>query len=57
MESVIRNFNENGFTILRGVLKPVTLKAVKQECEGLVAELASQQCAEGKLTDTYRTAR
>ncbi len=47
MESVIRNFNENGFAILRGILKPVTLKAVKQECEGLVAELASQRWAEG----------
>lgn len=53
MESVIGSFNENGFAILRGVLEPITLEAVKHECEVLVAELASRRYAEGKLTDTY----
>ena len=53
MESVIRNFNENGFAILRGVLEPVTLETVKQECEALVAELAVRRHTEGKLTNTY----
>ncbi|MCY3723376.1 MAG: hypothetical protein OXG97_14230 [Candidatus Poribacteria bacterium] len=53
MEAVIRNFNENGFAILRGVLEPVTLEAVKHECEVLVAELATRRYAEGKLTDTH----
>lgn len=53
MESVIGSFNENGFAILRGVLEPITLEAVKHECEVLVAELASRRYADGKLTDTY----
>lgn len=53
MESVIKEFNENGFAILRGILEPATLDSVKQECEVLVAELASQRYAEGKLADTY----
>ena len=53
MESVIKNFNENGFAILRGVLEPVTLETVKHECEVLVTELALRRYAEGKLADTY----
>lgn len=53
MEAVISNFNENGFAILRGILEQETLDAVKYECKALVAELALQRCAEGKLTDTY----
>ena len=53
MEAVISNFNENGFAILRGILEQETLDAVKYECKVLVAELALQRCAEGKLTDTY----
>ena len=53
MESVIRNFNENGFAILRRVLEPGTREAVKHECEVLVAELAVHRYAAGKLTDTY----
>ena len=53
MEAVIRNFNENGFAILPGILEQTTLKTVKRECEALVAELVLQRCAEGKLTNTY----
>ena len=53
MEAVIRNFNENGFAILHGILEQETLEAVKHECEALVAELALQRSAEGKLTNTY----
>lgn len=53
MESVIRDFNENGFAILHGILEQETLEAVKHECRVLVAELALQRCATGKLTDTY----
>ena len=56
MESVIRNFNENGFAILRGVMKPVTLETVRHECEVLVTELAARRYAEGKLTDIYPNA-
>ena len=31
MESVITDFNENGFSILHGVLESETLEAVKRE--------------------------
>ena len=54
MEAVIRNFNENGFAILQGILEQETLDAVKYECEALVAELS--RCSgvlKEKLTDTY----
>ena len=53
MEAVIGQFKENGFAILHDVLKPVTLEAVKHECEALVAELATRRYAAGKLTDTH----
>lgn len=53
MDSVIRDFNENGFSILSGILEPVVLEAVKRECEALVAELAVQRHAAGKLPYTY----
>ena len=53
MESVITDFNENGFSILQGVLEPETLAAAKSECEVLVEALALQRHAERKLTDTY----
>lgn len=53
MEAVIRNFNENGFAILPGILEQTTLEAVKCECEALVAELALRRCAEGKLPNIY----
>ena len=56
MESVITDFNENGFSILQGILESETLEAVKHECEALVDELASQRRTEGKLTNTYRDA-
>lgn len=53
MESVIADFNENGFSILHGILESETLEAVKRECEALVDELAAQRQAEGKLANTY----
>ncbi len=53
MESVITDFNENGFSILQGVLEPETLAAAKYECEALVEALARQRHAEQKLTKAY----
>ena len=53
MDAVIKEFNENGFAILRDVLEAETLDAAKQECETLVANLALQRCVAGKLTNTY----
>ena len=53
MESVITDFNENGFSILHGILESETLEAVKHECKTLVDELASQRQAEGKLAHTH----
>lgn len=52
MDSVIREFNENGFSILSGVLALATLEAVKRECEALVAALAVQRHTVGKLPHT-----
>ena len=56
MESVLRDFNENGFSILPGILESETLEAVKHECEALVNQLALQRQSEGKLTHTYADA-
>jgi len=56
VESVIKDFNENGFCILHGILEPAVLTRVQDECDALVAELASQRHAQGKLIDTYREA-
>ena len=56
MESVLRDFNENGFSILPGILESETLEAVKHECEVLVNQLALQRQSEGKLTHTYSDA-
>jgi ectoine hydroxylase-related dioxygenase (phytanoyl-CoA dioxygenase family) len=53
MESVIKQFKENGFCILHGILEPTVLTAVKRECEALVAELAEQRHAQGKLINAY----
>ena len=53
MESVITDFNENGFSILHGILASETLEAVKHECKTLVDALASQRQTEGKLANTY----
>lgn len=53
MESVITDFNENGFSILQGVLESETLEAAKHECEALVDALALQRHAEGKLTNIF----
>lgn len=53
MESVIKEFNENGFAILQDVFEPMTLQSVKKECEALVDALARQRRAEGKLTDMH----
>ena len=56
MESVINDFNANGFSILHGILESTVLKAVKHECEALVAELAVQRHSQGKLINTYSDA-
>ena len=56
VESVIKDFNENGFCILHDILEPVVLTRVKDECEALVAVLAAQRHAQGKLLNTYRDA-
>ena len=53
MESVIKQFNENGFAILPSILEPEVLTTVKHECEALVTELAAQRHAHGKLISTY----
>ena len=53
MEPIITDFNENGFSILQGVLESETLEAAKHECEALVEALALQRRAEQKLTDIY----
>ena len=53
MESVITDFNKNGFAILHSILESETLEAVKHECKALVDELALQRQAAGKLVNTH----
>ena len=53
MESVLKDFSENGFSILHGILEPAVLNTVQHECEALVAELAAQRHARGKLINTH----
>ena len=53
MESVLKDFSENGFSILHGILEPAVLNAVQHECEALVAKLAAQRHAQGKLINTH----
>ena len=47
--SVVKDFNENGFSILHDILEPAALTAVREECEALVAELAAERQTQGKL--------
>jgi len=47
------DFARDGFFVVRGLVEPACLAAVRCECEALVEELAGRLKAEGKVSDTF----
>ncbi len=53
MKEALREFNDQGYTVLRGVIDAATLDAAQSACERLVDELALRRHSEGKADNLH----